>query len=241
MRFVCLLLLVTLMNPVSAQDNFADERRRMVAEVAAMARETRNETGRAEFSERVMAAMRKVERHRLVPRAQIAHAYHNRPLPIGNNQTISQPYIVALMTDLLDTKPGDKVLEIGTGSGYQAAVLAEIVREVFTIEIVEPLGKVAAARLLEMGYRNIHTRIGDGHKGWPEQAPFDAIIVTAAARETPPALIEQLKAGGKLVIPAGAPSQTQTLYVIEKSTDGKATRREVLPVRFVPLTGGDRP
>jgi protein-L-isoaspartate(D-aspartate) O-methyltransferase len=142
------------------------------------------------------------------------------------------------MTDLIDARPGDKVLEIGTGSGYQAAVLAEIVREVYTIEIVEPLGKSAAANLRDMGYRNIHTRIGDGYQGWPEQAPFDAIIVTAAARETPPALIEQLRPGGKLVIPTGAPSEAQTLYVYEKSASGNVTRREVLPVRFVPLTGG---
>src|SRR5689334_19547841 len=158
MRLVACLLLASLMNSATAQDKFESERLQMVAEIAAMARETGTETGRPSFSERVMNAMRKVERHRLVPPAEIPHAYRNRPLPIGNSQTISQPYIVALMTDIMDTKPGDKVLEIGTGSGYQAAVLAEIVREVYTIEIVEPLGKTAAMRLREMGYRNVHTR-----------------------------------------------------------------------------------
>ncbi len=238
MKLLAIFVLAGLMNTANAQNSFDAERRQMVDEIAAMARDTSRETGRAVFSERVMAAMRKVERHRLVPSAQIANAYRNRPLPIGNNQTISQPYIVALMTDLLDARPEGRVLEIGTGSGYQAAVLAEIVREVYTIEIVEPLGKTAAANLRDMGYRNIVTRIGDGYKGWPEQAPFDAIIVTAAARETPPALIEQLKPGGKLVIPTGAPSDTQTLFVYEKSRDGKVTRRELLQVRFVPLTGG---
>jgi protein-L-isoaspartate(D-aspartate) O-methyltransferase len=238
MKLTSVLLLFSAMTTASAQDNFAAQRRQMVEEIAAMARDTRLETGRAVFSERVMAAMGKVERHRLVPPADASRAYANRPLSIGNGQTISQPYIVALMTDLTDTRPADRVLEIGTGSGYQAAVLAEIVREVYTIEIVEPLGKTAAARLREMGYRNIHTRIGDGYKGWPEQAPFDAIMVTAAAPEVPAALIEQLRPGGKLVIPAGAPSQVQRLYVIEKHANGRTTKREVLPVRFVPMTGG---
>jgi protein-L-isoaspartate(D-aspartate) O-methyltransferase len=142
------------------------------------------------------------------------------------------------MTDLLDLRPADKVLEIGTGSGYQAAVLAEIVREVCTLEIVEPLGKIAAARLRELEYRNIQMRIGDGHQGWPDQAPFDAIMVTAAASEIPPALMGQLKHGGKLVIPVGVPNQTQTLYIIEKNANGELAQREVLRVRFVPLTGG---
>jgi protein-L-isoaspartate(D-aspartate) O-methyltransferase len=221
-----------------AQGRYYSARHKMANEVAVMARETRSETGRATFGDRVMTAIRKVGRHRFVPRAEIPHAYRNQPLSIGNSQTISQPYVVALMTDLLDLRPADKVLEIGTGSGYQAAVLAEIVREVCTLEIVEPLGKIAAARLRELEYRNIQMRIGDGHQGWPDQAPFDAIMVTAAASEIPPALMGQLKHGGKLVIPVGVPNQTQTLYIIEKNANGELAQREVLRVRFVPLTGG---
>jgi len=147
--------------------------------------------------------MHKVPRHRFVPADMEPYAYANRPLPIGNGQTISQPFIVALMTDLLDLKPGDKVLEIGTGCGYQAAVLGELAREVYTIEIVEPLAQESAARLAALGYRNISARSGDGYNGWPAHAPFDAIIVTAGAAAVPPALIEQLKPGGKLVIPVG--------------------------------------
>lgn len=221
----------------SAQDRYAAERKEMLEEIARTTRETRQETGRAVLNERVMNALGRVPRHRLVPPAEEPHAYRNRPLSIGLGQTISQPFIVALMTDLLDVKPGDKVLEIGTGSGYQAAVLAELGARVYTIEIVQPLGKEAAKRLIELGYTNITTRIGDGYRGWPEQAPFDSIIVTAAATEVPPSLSEQLKIGGKMVIPVGASLGVQTLYLIEKQADGKLTRRQILSVRFVPLTG----
>ncbi len=196
----------------------------------------RRETGRERLNERVLAAMNKVPRHRFVPADMEPHAYENRPLPIGNGQTISQPFIVALMTDLLDLKPADKVLEIGTGCGYQAAVLGELAREVYTIEIVAPLAEDAAARLAALGYRNVNARSGDGYQGWPEHAPFDAIIVTAAAPAVPPALIEQLKPGGRLVIPVGAQWSGQQLLVIEKDADGKTTTRDVLAVRFVPLT-----
>jgi protein-L-isoaspartate(D-aspartate) O-methyltransferase len=185
-----------------------------------------------------MSAMGRVQRHRLVTSADERVAYQNSPLPIGAGQTISQPFIVALMTDLLDLRPGAKVLEIGTGSGYQAAVLAEAGANVHTVEIIDSLGKDAARKLLDLGYRDIKARIGDGYQGWPEEAPFDSIIVTAAAREVPPALVTQLKAGGKLVIPLGAPGGVQTLYVIEKQSNGTLTRRQVLAVRFVPLTGG---
>lgn len=219
-----------------AQDPYARERDALLSEIAAMARDTRFETGRAKFSERVMAAMAKVPRHQFIPPAYRAQAYANRPLPIGQGQTISQPYIVALMTELLDTKPGDTVLEIGTGSGYQAAVLAELVGRVYSIEIVEPLGKRAEALLRQLGYTNVAVRIGDGYAGWPERAPFDAIIVTAAAPHVPPALAAQLKPGARMVIPIGAEHDVQFLQVVVKQSDGSIRTQMNLPVRFVPLT-----
>lgn len=218
-------------------DAFAAERRQMVQEIARMARDTGRETGRPEFSARVMAAMQKVERHRFVPREALANSYHNRPLAIGSGQTISQPYIVALMTDLLDIGPRDRVLEIGTGSGYQAAVLAELAGAVHTIEIIEPLARESAARLAALGYANVTVRHGDGHRGWPEAAPFDAVMVTAAARELPQTLLDQLKPGGRLVVPIGAPDGAQTLYLLAKDAAGAVTWRTVLAVRFVPMTG----
>ena len=221
----------------AVQDRYAAERTAMVEEIVRLARETGAETGRETLGSRVVSAMARVPRHRLVPPADEAEAYRNRPLAIGLGQTISQPFIVALMTDLMDVRSGDKVLEIGTGSGYQAAVLAELGARVFTIEILEPLGRQAAARLQELGYGKIVTRIGDGYLGWAEEAPFDSIIVTAAPQEVPPALAEQLKVGGRLVIPLGSPSGTQTLYLMDKQPDGTLTRRPVLAVRFVPLTG----
>ena len=221
---------------VQAQDPYAREREALLKEIESMARETGMETGRAVFSTRVMAAMAKVPRHRFVPASYGPLAYANRPLPIGHGQTISQPYIVALMTDLLDAKPGDAVLEIGTGSGYQAAVLAELVDRVYTIEIVEPVGRNAAGLLQRLNYKNIETRIGDGYNGWPERAPFDAIIVTAAAPHVPPALVAQLKPGGRMVIPVGAESEVQFLHVMVKQADGSISAQRSLPVRFVPLT-----
>lgn len=232
------LLLATVMNAASAQDNYAAARAKMADEIAAMARDTAAETGRAVFSPRVMRAITQVERHRFVAPGDERNAYLNRPLAIGNGQTISQPYIVALMTDLLELTGSEKVLEVGTGSGYQAAVLAELAASVYTIEIVEPLGRVAAQRLAAAGYRNVVTRIGDGYQGWREAAPFDAIMVTAAARAMPPALIEQLKPGGRLVIPVGAQGAHQELLLITRSGDGAVQTRRVLAVRFVPLTGG---
>ncbi len=231
------LLLAIVMGTASAQD-YTAARAKMADEIAAMARDTGAETGRSVFGVRVMNVLRKVERHRFVAPGDEASAYRNTPLAIGNGQTISQPYIVALMTELLELSGNEKVLEIGTGSGYQAAVLAELVPTVYTIEIVEPLGKLAAQRLAAAGYRNVVTRIGDGYQGWREAAPFDAIMVTAAAREVPPALIEQLKPGGKLVIPVGAQGSHQELLLITKATDGKSQTQRVLAVRFVPLTGG---
>jgi protein-L-isoaspartate(D-aspartate) O-methyltransferase len=230
------LLAVTHAGPSVAQDRHATQRARMVAEIAAMARETGAETGRPKFGDAVMAAMGKVPRHRFVPFLQEMFAYDNHPLPIGEGQTISQPYIVALMTDLLDPKPGDTVLEVGTGSGYQAAVLAELVAKVYTIEIVEPLGKRAMRLLGELGYRNVEVRIGDGYNGWHAAAPFDSIIVTAAPGEIPKPLIDQLKPGGRMVIPVGASHDVQQLLLVEKRPDGTATTKRTLPVRFVPLT-----
>ena len=230
------LLAVTHAQPSEAQDPRAAARARMVAEVASMARETGAETGRPRFGEGVMAAMGKVPRHRFVPALQDIFAYDNRPLPIGEGQTISQPYIVALMTDLLDLKSTDTVLEVGTGSGYQAAVLAELVAKVYTIEIVAPLGKRAMQLLGELGYRNVDVRIGDGYGGWPAAAPFDAIIVTAAPAAVPQPLIDQLKPGGRMVIPVGGPSDVQHLLLVEKQSDGRTATRRTLPVRFVPLT-----
>ncbi len=219
-----------------AQDAYELQRKRMVEEIAGIARDTGVETGRAVFSERVMAAMMKVPRHDFVPASQRANAYANRPLPIGQGQTISQPYIVALMTELMDIKSGDRVLEVGTGSGYQTAVLGELAGAVFTIEIVEPLGREAAERLKRLDYRNVTARIGDGYQGWPEQAQFDSIMVTAAPRQVPQTLIDQLRRGGRLVVPVGGQSSNQSLLLIEKRADGKVTQRSVLGVRFVPLT-----
>jgi protein-L-isoaspartate(D-aspartate) O-methyltransferase len=232
------LLAVTHSGPSAAQDKHPAQRARMVAEIAAMAREAGGETGRPRLSEAVMAVMARVPRHRFVPLHQQVHAYENRALPIGEGQTISQPFIVALMTDLLDPKPGDTVLEVGTGSGYQAAVLAELVAKVYTIEIVEPLGKGAAQLLDQLGYRNVEVRIGDGFNGWPEAAPFDAIVVTAAPAEIPKPLIEQLKPGGRMVVPADGSSALQYLLLVEKQPDGTTTTRRTLPVKFVPLKRG---
>ncbi len=221
--------------PAAAQDPYADARRAMLDDIAALARETARDTGRPAFSPRVMAALAKVPRHRFVPDDQRRHAYENRPLPIGHGQTISQPYIVALMTDLLDLKGTERVLEVGTGSGYQAAVLAELARDVFTIERLAPLARDSAAILAAAGYRNVKTREGDGYAGWPDAAPFDAIMVTAGAPEVPPALLEQLAPGGRLVIPVGPQASGQELLLITKDTAGRPTQRRVLAVRFVPL------
>ncbi|TAK44412.1 MAG: protein-L-isoaspartate(D-aspartate) O-methyltransferase [Betaproteobacteria bacterium] len=226
------------MNTVEARE-FDAQRARMVEEVEATYADTRAETGLAAMSPQVRGALGKVERHRLVPGAERAWAYRNHPLPIGHGQTISQPYIVALSADLLAPQPGHIVLEIGTGSGYQAAILAEIVKQVYTIEIVEALGRSAEAKLKEMGYRNIEVRIGDGYAGWPEKAPFDGIVVTAAAPSVPQALVDQLKPGGRLVIPVGERWEVQQLLLITKKADGSTERRNVLPVRFVPLVPKD--
>jgi protein-L-isoaspartate(D-aspartate) O-methyltransferase len=211
---------------------------RLVEEVDAMYAATRAATGLAAMSPAVRAALGRVERHKFVPESERDRAYGNHPLPIGAGQTISQPYIVALSTDLLQPKPGDVVLEIGTGSGYQAAMLAEIVQQVYSVELIEDLGRAAAKRLATAGYANVEVRIGDGYAGWPEKAPFDGIVVTAAAPQVPPALVAQLKPGARLVIPVGAHDGAQELLVLTKRADGGVDRRSVLPVRFVPLVPG---
>ncbi len=186
----------------------------------------------------VLDAMRTVPRHLFVPESLRRSAYEDHPLPIGHGQTISQPYIVAAMTEMLDPRPGDRVLEIGTGSGYQAAVLARLVQHVYSIEIVEPLGRQAQARLAELGFRNVTVRIGDGYEGWPEQAPFDKIMLTAAPPEVPQKLIDQLKPGGRLVAPVG--TGWQELVVIDKDANGQVRRRTEFPVMFVPMVPARR-
>ena len=229
------LALVILAAIALAAEDFATERRLMVEETETLAASTAAETGRTSLDLRVLEAMAKVPRHEFVQREEASAAYKNRPLPIGHGQTISQPFIVALMTDLLRTKPTDSVLEVGTGSGYQAAVLSLLAREVYTIEIIDELGKEAADRLTRLGYANVRTKIGDGYQGWAEHAPFDAIIVTAALEHIPPPLIEQLKVGGKLIMPLGYANQTQGLAVVEKLPSGKTDARIVTLVRFVPF------
>jgi protein-L-isoaspartate(D-aspartate) O-methyltransferase len=231
------LLLATTGAQAASTTDFATERRRMMDDITALARQTRDETGRPAFDTRVMAVMDRVPRHEFVPVDQVDVAYANRPVPIGHGQTISQPYIVALMTDLARAEPGDKVLEVGTGSGYQAAVMAKLTRAVYTIEIIEPLGQQATQRLQKLGYANVQVRLGDGYHGWEEHAPYDAILVTAAASHIPPPLIRQLKPGGRMVIPVGAAFMVQQLMLIEKNPDGTVTTRQILPVAFVPLTG----
>lgn len=189
-------------------------------------------------TEAVLEAMRQVPRHEFVPQSQASHAYEDRPLPIGYGQTISQPYIVAYMTELVQPDPDDRVLEVGTGSGYQAAVLAEIVDQVYTVEIIPELSATAAQRLGRLGYDAVTVKQADGYYGWEEHAPYDAIVVTAAAEHVPPPLIEQLKDGGRMVIPVGSPFYTQTLMLVEKEGD-QVTTRSLTPVQFVPFTRAD--
>ncbi len=235
-----ILALGAIMGSEANGQDYAQQRARMVAEVDATYAETQRETGFASMSPAVRAALGKVERHRLIPAGQEDLAYQNRPLPIGNGQTISQPYIVALSADLLRAKPTDVVLEVGTGSGYQAAVLAQIVQQVYSIELIESLGQQAAERLAAMGHWNVEVRIGDGYAGWPEKAPFDGIVVTAAAPSIPPALVAQLKLGGRMVIPVGSEGFVQYLKLITKRADGGTDERSLIPVRFVPLVPGGK-
>jgi protein-L-isoaspartate(D-aspartate) O-methyltransferase len=215
-------------SPERPEQDLAELRKRMVADQM-RARDIRDP--------RVLAAMERVPRHRFVPPESQSSAYEDHPLAIGHGQTISQPYIVAFMSQALDVRPSDKVLEIGTGSGYQAAILGELAGEVYTIEIVEPLAQSAKKTLEELGYRNVHVRAGNGYAGWPEQAPFDRIMVTAAPDEVPPALVEQLKVGGLMAIPVG--TVIQELRIMRK-TDKGLEILQTLPVRFVPMTGKGR-
>ena len=226
--------------PAAAEpdDPYAQARAAMVAQIVEIARVTGPVGPREEFDPKVLEVMGRVPRHRFVPPEIEAYAYADRPLPIGYGQTISQPYIVALMTDLLGLDGSERVLEVGTGSAYQAAILGEMAAEAYTIEIVPQLATQAAARLKELGYANVTARQGDGYYGWPEHAPFDAIIVTAAAGHVPPPLVEQLKPGGLMVIPVGSFFMVQQLVLVEKGEDGSVTARHLLPVMFVPLTGG---
>ena len=199
---------------------------------AALARDVGDEA----LKEDVMQSLGTVERHEFVPARQLPFAYENRPLPIGHGQTISQPYIVALMTDLIEPDRDFVVLEIGTGSGYQAAILAKLVTHVYSIEIIAELADEATARLARLGYNNVTTKLGDGYHGWEEHAPFDAIVVTAAASHVPPPLIQQLRPGGRMIIPVGGRFMTQQLLLIEKNDDDEIITRQIAAVRFVPLT-----
>jgi protein-L-isoaspartate(D-aspartate) O-methyltransferase len=226
---LCLILSLLLLGAwasAGAGEEFGGARRRMVEEQL---------RARGVEDRRVLSAMEEVPRHLFVPEEVRDRAYSDHPLPIGAGQTISQPYIVGLMTQLLGVKPGDRILEIGTGSGYQAAVLSRVASEVYTIEIVRPLGEQAGRTLSRLGYSNVHTRIGDGYQGWPDAAPFDGIVVTAAPSEVPRPLLDQLAVGGNLVVPVG--DSWQDLKVYTRQKDGSFHQRKVLPVRFVPMTG----
>jgi len=221
------------------EDNFRRRREEMVRTQIAMQSWTGSQPVR---DPRILDALRKTPRHRFVPTELVRYAYDNRPLPIGYGQTISQPYLVARMTELLEPKGEHNILEVGTGSGYQAAVLSPLVAKVYTIEIIEPLGTAARQRLSLLGYKNIEVQVGDGYFGWPVKAPFDGIIVTAAANHIPPPLIEQLKPGGRMVIPLGSPFQTQVLMLVTKGSKGPRDlqMRSLMPVAFVPLIGGPK-
>lgn len=234
-RILSLLLFSSIV--LTAEDDYQLQREGMTREIEADVRATKIYLEKEALDPRIMEAMNTVPRHALVPRKQRPKAYRNRPLPIGYGQTISQPYIVAIMTDLLNPQPEHRVLEVGTGSGYQAAILSRLVRQVYTMEIIEALGKRARRDLTKLGYDNIQVRIGDGYYGWKQHAPFDGIVVTAAASHVPPPLIQQLKPGGRMIIPVGSRFLTQQLLLVVKDEEGNVTTRHILPVRFVPLTG----
>ena len=214
---------------------------RMLNDIEMEVHLTRHLIGKNSFDERVMAAMKHVPRHEFLPADLRYCAYDNGPAPIGSGQTISQPYIVALMSDLLDTKPSDTILEIGTGSGYQAAILSQLVEQVYSVEIIDDLASSARKRLHKLGYDNVEVRNGDGYFGWPEHAPYDGVIVTAAAPHIPQPLIDQLRTGARLVIPVGLPYSYQELMVVEKRANGEIETQKVLGVSFVPLTGEHDP
>lgn len=222
-----------------ADDPFENLRQQMMAEIVTEAVLTAGHTGRVAFNQRVLGAIGRMPRHEFVPVELQPYAYLNRPLPIGYEKTVSQPFIVALMTELLEPGPDDVVLEIGAGAGYQAAILAELTRHVYTVDIIEELAQGAERRLKRLGYENVEVRIANGYYGWPERAPFDKIMVTAATDLIPPPLLSQLKAGGRMVIPTGIPEK-QTLILVEKSAAGSLSTREILPVRFSELEDPDK-
>ena len=232
---ICALLLAFTVNADEVE--YAMARANMVDEVHYFARLARD-TREAALNEDVMQSLGTVRRHEFVPARQQSFAYENRPLPIGHGQTISQPYIVALMTDLIEPDRDFVVLEIGTGSGYQAAILARLVTHVYSIEIIEALADETTARLARLGYDNVTTKLGDGYHGWEEHAPFDAIVVTAAASHVPPPLVQQLRPGGRMIIPVGGRFMTQQLLLLEKTDDDEVITRQIAAVRFVPLTRG---
>ncbi len=236
MKLISYLLLFVSIVALADEADFTAARVAMVEELGLYAQFV-DDPDEARVSDAVMATMNTVKRHELVPRSERRFAYENRPLPIGYGQTISQPYIVALMTELIEPDGDDVVLEVGTGSGYQAAVLAELVDHVYSIEIIAALATRARQDLERLGYKNITTKLGDGYYGWEEHGPFDAIVVTAAASHVPPPLIEQLKPGGRMVIPVGGRFMTQTLLLLEKTESGEVVTRQYGAVRFVPLTG----
>ena len=213
---------------------FENLRQEMLAEVVTEAVLTAGHTGRAAFSERVLRVIGTMPRHEFVPVELQPHAYLNRPLPIGYDKTVSQPFIVALMTDLLDLEPGDRVLEVGTGAGYQAAILAALAKRVYSVDIIEELAAGAERRLKRLGYGNVEIKVANGYYGWPEHAPYDKIMVTAAPDLIPPPLLGQLKPGGRMVVPTGIPDK-QALVLVEKSAAGSLSTREILPVRFSEL------
>jgi protein-L-isoaspartate(D-aspartate) O-methyltransferase len=217
--------------------DFSATRRALIQEIEADVRQTSEYLQRAVLNPGVLKTLNQVPRHLFVPEELRDQAYENRPLPIGYGQTISQPYIVAIMTDLIDPQPQDRALEIGTGSGYQAAVLSQLVSKVYTMEIIEPLGEQATARLQRLDYGNIEVKIADGYFGWESEAPFDLIIVTAAASHIPPPLVKQLKPGGRMIIPVGSRFMTQQLLLLRKDEEEQLSVQQILPVRFVPLTG----
>ncbi|MDP1605606.1 MAG: protein-L-isoaspartate(D-aspartate) O-methyltransferase [Rhodocyclaceae bacterium] len=227
-------------NVASGARDALDGRAAMLRDIREEVAYTRHEIGKDALDARVMAAVARVPRELFIPAPSRLYAFANGPAPIGHGQTISQPYIVALMTDLLEARPDSVILEIGTGSGYQAAVLAELVRQVYSVEIIAALAEQARESLAQLGYDNVVIRNADGYHGWAEHAPFDGIIVTAAAPHIPPPLIAQLKPGGRLVIPVGLPGCIQQLKVVEKRADGTIQSRDVLMVAFVPLTGALR-
>lgn len=233
------ILTFTLMhNAVVNAEDYSEQRRQMVTAIEKDVFLTEKSINKKSFNPVVMQAMGTVPRHEFVPERLRDRSYDNRPLPIGHGQTISQPYIVALMTDLLQPEADHRVLEIGTGSGYQAAILAQLVSMVYSIEIIEPLSLSSNRLLKRLGYNNVKTRIADGYNGWSEHAPFDSIIVTAAISHIPPPLVQQLKNGGRMIIPVGTRFQTQHLTMVEKDMQGNVTTKQLLPVYFVPFTGG---